>query len=35
MKTHALRIALALILLGTAAGLVAQDVVSTTSRYAV
>jgi len=35
MKTHVLRIALALILLGTAAGLVAQNVASTASRYAV
>ncbi|MEO6193183.1 MAG: trypsin-like peptidase domain-containing protein [Thermoanaerobaculia bacterium] len=35
MKTHALRIALALILLGTAAGLAAQNAASTASRYAV
>jgi lysyl endopeptidase len=35
MKTHALRIALALTLLGTAAGLAAQNVASTASRYVV
>ena len=35
MKTHALRIALALTLLGTAASLAAQNVASTASRYAV
>ena len=35
MKTHALRIAIALTLLGTAASLAAQNVASTASRYAV
>jgi hypothetical protein len=35
MKTHVLRTALALMLLGTAAGLTAQNVASTASQYAV